>query len=97
LRCSVFQHLINREPGRFRPWRIVFESGQKLPDDHLRRNQQEGPVKPPFHVVYSFMLGAFERIAVNIHKLRKTQEGEWLFSHCEPFGALLGKDHFPAV
>src|SRR5262245_38787649 len=80
---QLLHHLVDAEAGRLLAWREVLEALDPLPDEGLRRHQQEGAVCQPVGVVDGFVLRLLERVAAQVEDARDAELHEWFRPHLE--------------
>src|SRR5271167_3374814 len=70
-------YLIDGEASRLLPRRILLERRQELPDQGLRRNEQEDVVHDPVVIGVRRDVSMLQRIGSKIKQLRNAQVSEW--------------------
>src|SRR5262245_14873885 len=64
--AQLLQGLLDREAARLLARRELLEAGDMLRHDRLRRNDHEGVLDEPAHVVAGFVLRALERVGAQV-------------------------------
>ena len=83
-------------PGLWRGgncWKLM----QMLADDRLRRDEHEGVLDEPAHVVAGFVLGPFERVGSQIEQLRQAKLHQRLRPDIKAMRLLLHEHCLPLV